>query len=243
MGLIRVVIFGFLYFSKITILHKKKLQKMDDERERAVLARKLFRDFGLGIMKNAGANVEVIYEDRGDYEKLQPLDSVVLISNHQSNMDIPAIQGYFPTVPGFLAKKEMETWPFFGSWAPLTKSVFVDRTNPREGIKSIREAVKIVKDGFPILIFPEGTRSEDGKLGEFKNGGFKIGIDAKAKIVPISLKGTYDIQKKGSVKIHRNKNVKLIIGKIIDTNDYSKTELKNIHIIVKNKIEENFNKY
>ncbi|MCK5780002.1 MAG: 1-acyl-sn-glycerol-3-phosphate acyltransferase [Psychrilyobacter sp.] len=243
MTLIRVAVFGFLYFSKITILHKRRLEKMEDSREKFLFGRSLFRGFGKGIIDRTGAKVEVIYEDESDYKKLTSNEAVVLISNHQSNMDIPAIQGYFPIVPGFLAKKEMETWPFFGKWTPLTRSVFVDRKNPREGIKAIREAVKIVKEGYPILVFPEGTRSEDGKLGEFKNGGFKIAVDAKAKIVPITLKGTYDIQKKGCVKMYRNKKVKLIIGKVIDTNDYDKVELKNIHNIVKNKIEENFNKY
>lgn len=243
MALIRVTLFGLFYFIKLNILQLKKVKKIEDEKERVFYSRSLFRGFGKGIIERTKASVEVIYEDKEEFDKLSLEEPLVIISNHQSNFDIPAIQGYFPFVPGFMAKKEMESWPFFKTWMPITNSIFIDRINPREGIKSIRQTVKYIKAGYPILVFPEGTRSEDGKVGKFKNGGFKVAVDSKAKIIPITLKGTFDIQNKKSIKMFKNKKVKLIIGKTIDTKDYTRDELKNIHNITKEVILNNYNKY
>lgn len=242
MALLKVTLFGFLYFLKLNIFKLSKVKKIENEKDRTFYARGLFREFGKGIIQRTNSIVEVIYEDEDDFKSLSIDEPIVLISNHQSNIDIPTIQGYFPFVPGFMAKKEMETWLFFKTWMPITNSIFIDRKNPREGIKAIRKSVKLIKDGYPMLVFPEGTRSEDGKIGVFKNGGFKVAIDSKAKIIPITLKGTYDIQNKKSIKIFKNKNVKLIIGKIVDTKDYDKEGLKNIHNIVKEIIVNNYNK-
>ncbi len=243
MTLLRVTLFGFLYFLKLNIFKLSKVKKIEVEKDRVLYARDLFRGFGRGIIERTNAEVEVIYEDEEEFKSLSMEEPMVLISNHQSNIDIPLIQGYFPFVPGFMAKKEMETWMFFKTWIPLTNSIFIDRKNPREGIKAIRKSVKLIKDGYPMLVFPEGTRSDSGMIGEFKNGGFKVAIDSKAKIIPITLKGTYDIQNKKSIKMFKNKNVKLVIGKIIDTKDYDREGLKNIHNVVKEIILNNYNKY
>jgi 1-acyl-sn-glycerol-3-phosphate acyltransferase len=243
MALFKVALFGFLYFLKLNIFELSKVKKIEDERKRVFYARNLFRGFGKGILERTNASVEVIYEDEEEFSKLSLEDPMVLISNHQSNIDIPTIQGYFPFVPGFMAKKEMETWMFFKTWMPITNSIFIDRINPREGIKAIRKSVKFIKDGYPMLVFPEGTRSETGEVGEFKNGGFKVAIDSKAKIIPITLKGTYDIQNKNSIKMFSNKKVKLIIGKVIDTKDYDREGLKNIHNIAKEIIVNNYNRF
>ncbi len=243
MALFKVALFGFLYFLKLNIFELSKVKKIEDERKRVFYARDLFRGFGKGILERTNASVEVIYEDEEEFRKLSLEEPMVLISNHQSNIDIPTIQGYFPFVPGFMAKKEMETWMFFKTWMPITNSIFIDRENPREGIKAIRKSVKFIKDGYPMLVFPEGTRSETGEVGEFKNGGFKVAIDSKAKIIPITLKGTYDIQNKNSIKMFSNKKVKLIIGKVIDTKDYDREGLKNIHNITKEIIVKNYNKF
>ena len=243
MTLLKVVLFGFLYFLKLNIFELSKVKEIEDEKERIFYARGLFRGFGRGILKRTNAKVEVIYEDEEEFKKLSLEEPMVLISNHQSNIDIPTIQGYFPFVPGFMAKKEMESWIFFKTWLPITNSIFINRQNPREGIKAIRQSVKFIKAGYPMLVFPEGTRSETGVVGEFKNGGFKVAIDSKAKIIPITLKGTYDIQNKKSIKMFKNKNVKLIIGKVVDTKNYDREGLKNIHNIVKEIIVNNYNKF
>lgn len=243
MTLIRVVFFAVSYFMKLNLFHLKKIQQIEDKREQVDKARNLFRGFGAGIIERTNSKVEVFYEDKEEFDKLRKDEPMVLVSNHQSNFDIPAIQGYFPFIPGFMAKKEMEGWPFFKTWMPPTNSIFVDRKNPREGIKAIRKTVKMVKDGYPILVFPEGTRSSDGEIKEFKNGAFKLAIDAKAKIIPITLEGTIDIQKKGSIKMYRNKKIKIVIGKVIDTKDYSKEELKKIHDITRDVIIKNSKLY
>jgi 1-acyl-sn-glycerol-3-phosphate acyltransferase len=158
-------------------------------------------------------------------------------------MDIPTILGYFPREVGFVAKKEMETWPFFGIWMRYGQCVFLDRKNPREGMKNMKEAVKKIQDGYSTVIFPEGTRSEDGSIGEFKKGSFKLASDPMVKIVPITVKGTFDIQRKGSLKMSRGKKVKLIVNKVVDPKLLSRDEIKKLNDTVRGIIEESYNRY
>lgn len=91
---------------------------------------------------------------------------------------------------GFVAKKEMVKTPILGigwdyNWVPL------DRENAREAIKAIREGANNIKNGYSMAIFPEGTRSKDGKLREFKKGSLKLATMAKAPVVPVSINGAY----------------------------------------------------
>lgn len=76
------------------------------------------------------------------------------------------------------------------------KCVFMDRENPRAALKAIKEGIEIVKSGHPLVIFPEGTRSVDGKMGTFKPGSFKLAMKADAWIVPVTISGTYHLLKK-----------------------------------------------
>ncbi len=243
MAILRIILFVFFYFLRLNIFQLKKVRKIKNEKERVSTVREFFREFGKGVMKRASSKVEVFYEDKKAFDKISFEEPLVVVSNHQSNFDIPAIIGYFPFIPGFMAKKELERCPFIKTWMELASSVFIDRKNPREGIRTIRKTVKFIKSGYPILIFPEGTRSDNGEIGHFKNGGFKVAIDAKAKIIPVTLKGTYEIQNKKSIKVNKNKNIKIIIGKAIDTKNYNREEVKNIHNVARDTIVKNFDKY
>ncbi len=216
--------------------------KLIGEEKGSQSAQRTAKRWGKFLMWAAGSKVEVIYNDEGTYTRLKYDEPVVVVGNHQSNMDIPAILGHFPREVGFVAKKEMESWPFFGIWMRYGQCVFLDRKNPREGIKSMKTAVKKVQDGYSIVIFPEGTRSEDGSIGEFKKGSFKLASDPMVKIVPITVKGTFDIQKKGSLKISRRKDIKLVINKVIDPKDLSREEIKKLNETVKGIIQETYEK-
>ncbi len=196
------------------------------------------KKWGRFLMWAAGAKVDVVYNDEGTYSQLKDEEPIVIVGNHQSNMDIPAILGYFPREVGFVAKKEMESWPFFGVWMKYGQCVFLDRKNPREGMKNMKDAVKKIQEGFSIVIFPEGTRSEDGSIGEFKKGSFKLASDPMVKIVPVTLKGTFDIQRKGSLRINRGKKVKLIINKVIDPKTLPREEVKKLNETVRDAIRE-----
>jgi len=140
-----------------------------------------------------------------------------------------------------VAKKEMETWPAIGGWMKKIQCVFLDRSNPRSGIKTMQEAVEKIKSGYSVVIFPEGTRSKTGEIGEFKKGSFKLASDSGVKIIPVSIKGTMDIMGKKSGKISKS-IVKVYVDEPVDPVKMEKDELKNLSEKVRTIIVENYNK-
>lgn len=113
------------------------------------------------------------------------------IGNHTSILDIPILIDSVGKCMGFIAKKEMMKVPVLGYWMMKYKGVPLDRENAREAIKVIREGADNIKNGYSMAIFPEGTRSKDGKIGEFKKGSLKLATMAKAPIVPVAIDGAY----------------------------------------------------
>ncbi|MFO0555240.1 MAG: lysophospholipid acyltransferase family protein [Polyangiaceae bacterium] len=117
----------------------------------------------------------------------QPL---VVMSNHRSYYDIPTA---FCVVPGRLrmvAKKELFRVPIFGAAMLASGFVKIDRAKRESAIETLRESEKLLAGGMRIWIAPEGTRSKDGQLGEFKSGGFHMAIEANVPILPLVMKGT-----------------------------------------------------
>ena len=212
-----------------------------NKKKKTFTARKNLRDISCCFLKVLGTKVEVVYKDKEAFEHLNREKGIVLIANHQSNFDIPVILSGIKFDLGFVAKKEMESWPFFHRWMRRGKYIFLDRSNPREGIKSIKKAVKIVKEGYPKVIFPEGERSLTGEIGNFKKGSFKLALDTNGIIVPMTICGAINIQKRGSIAVSRNRKVKLIVEKPIDISILSDEEKKNLNNIVRDKIIENYN--
>lgn len=195
-----------------------------DKNKKIIEARKNLRDISYYFLKILGTKVNVIYKDKESFYSLDRKKGIIFVANHQSNFDIPVILTGIECDLGFVAKKEMESWPFFHRWMRRGKYIFLDRSNPREGIKSIKKAVGIVREGYPTVIFPEGERSLTGEIGNFKKGSFKLALDTNGIIVPMTICGAIDIQKRGSMYINRNKKVKLIVEKPIDVSILSVDE-------------------
>lgn len=170
------------------------------------------------LVKLTGSTIEVIGQ-----ENVPQTGSVVFVANHQSNFDIPLILGYVNRPKGFIAKAETLKLPIIGGWMTYMKCVFMDRSNPRAAVKAIKKGIEIVKNGHSIVIFPEGTRSLDGSLDEFKPGSFKLAMKSGAPIIPVTIKGSIDIMKKGSNKI-KPAHVQLIISEAVSSQGYESTE-------------------
>lgn len=218
-----------------------------DPEKRYRFVTKTNKIWGRHILWGAASKVNVIYKSEAvkkEVEKIRDTrEAIVLISNHQSNTDIPVLSAYLPIDFSFIAKKEMRKWPLIGYWMKCQDCIFLDRKNPRQGMKDMKKAEKKIANGHSFVIFPEGTRSEDGKVGEFKKGSFKLALDSNARILPVTLIGTYDIQKKSSLKVTPNKNVKMVVDMPINLDELSREDKKNIHSYVNNIIKENFEKY
>lgn len=190
----------------------KKGQNIDDMVYKKVV------HWARSMVKLTGSQVQVIGE-----ENIPEEGPIVFVANHQSNFDIPLLLGYLKRPKGFIAKKETETIPIVGGWMKYLKCIFMDRTSPRAALKSIKEGIEIVKSGYALVIFPEGTRSPDGQMGEFKAGSFKLATKAEAQIIPVTISGSFDMMKKGSMKI-KPANVVLTISKPVSSTTYESAD-------------------
>ncbi len=113
--------------------------------------------------------------------------TVVYIGNHRSNFDIVEMYPVVPGLTGFVAKSEMSKWPIFNLWLPAINALYMNRTNNREGLKTILAGIKKVESGISMVIYPEGTRSkEEGKLLPFHAGSFKLATKPGVDIIPVA---------------------------------------------------------
>ncbi len=121
----------------------------------------------------------------------------VFMVNHQSALDIYALLAGLPLSFKWIAKRQLFSIPVFG-WA-IRKAgyISIDRENAREALKAIEKAAQRIREGTNIIIFPEGTRSADGKLLPFKKGGFTLALRAMVPVVPVGIFGSSALQPKG----------------------------------------------
>jgi 1-acyl-sn-glycerol-3-phosphate acyltransferase len=122
-------------------------------------------------------------------ENLVPGTPYVFASNHTSALDIPFLQAVLPSNFRWLAKKELFGIFLFGKAMASMGYISVDRSNRRKAMQSVENAAARIKSGASVLIFPEGTRSKDGSLGEFKSAGLSLAIKAQAQVVPVAISG------------------------------------------------------
>jgi 1-acyl-sn-glycerol-3-phosphate acyltransferase len=170
--------------------------------------------WGRSILAVSGVQVRV--EGR---ERIDPGAAFICMSNHQSNFDIPVLLGYLPMPFRWLAKAELFKIPIFGRAMRGAGYIPIDRSDRPAAIDSLRKAADAVRSGVSVVIFPEGTRSPDGRLKPFKKGGFVMAIEAGVPIMPVALRGTFDIMPKSRLLI-RPAEVTLAIGAPIATTGY-----------------------
>lgn len=163
----------------------------------------------------------------------------ILATNHQSNIDIPVLLSHLPVQFRFAAKDSLFRVPFLGWFLRRSRHVLVHRGNPRAAIRSLREAGKMIDSGVPVLVFPEGTRSPDGRLGEFKKGAFLLSRFTDAPIVPIILNGTRQILPKHSFKLMSG-SVTLEVAPPVSTRAGEAVDVEELSRSVRSIIEERF---
>jgi 1-acyl-sn-glycerol-3-phosphate acyltransferase len=144
----------------------------------------------------------------------------VYMANHSSLIDTPALFGYLPYQFKIMAKKTLFYVPFMG-WHLWSSGNFpIDRSNGRRTASSLRSVVEGVRHGKSLAIFPEGTRTPDGRLQPFKPGAFKIALRAGVPIVPVTIRGTFKLLPKTTL-VPRPGRVDMFIGQPIDTASYT----------------------
>ena len=184
------------------------------------------------VMRIAGAKISIL-----GLENLPKDETVLFVSNHQSNFDIPLLLSIIDIPKGFIAKKELASLPFISTWMKYINCIFMDRDNLRKSAESIVDGIKLLKSGYSMVIFPEGTRSKGGPVDEFKGGSFKLATKSKCKIVPLTINGTYKLMEANNNKV-KGAQVELVIHPSIDVSSLSKDETENlpetVHSIITN---------
>lgn len=169
-------------------LYMKILTKQGKIEKRNAIVRKMARKLVLRMSRLAG----VKYDIQG-LENVPKEGNAIYIANHQGIFDIAVMMLIPREVCGFLVKKEAEKIPLARKWLLYVGCIFVDREKPRDAVEALNIAEERVKNGESMVIFPEGTRSKTGEIGEFKNGAFRIAKNTGVQVIPVAIEGTYKV--------------------------------------------------
>jgi 1-acyl-sn-glycerol-3-phosphate acyltransferase len=193
---------------------------------------KLARIWSQAILTGAGIKVSTM--TRGTLDPGRPY---VFMANHVSAVDIFALYVSLPVRVRMIAKKQLGAIPLFGWAMRAGRFIFIDRQNPVAARRSIDEAARRIRGGHSVLIFPEGTRSADGKLAPFKKGGFHLAISSGASIVPVAIRGAHEAMRKGSMLLYAHP-VSVEIGEPIPTANLTNADREALHRKVRSTIYE-----
>lgn len=182
-----------------------------------------FAKFGCKVwIRSFGARVHV----RGQ-EHLVPGQAYVFASNHQSNVDPPFLFAYLGPITGAIAKKELTKFPVMKQGFPLAHVVPIDRRNRESAIESTRRGAAELKKGYSLMAFPEGTRTVDGRVKEFKKGVFFMAIEAGVPVVPVVVNDTRLVWRKGE-KVITPGDISLEILPPVSTDGYSDDNIEEL---------------
>ncbi len=149
-------------------------------------------------------------------EKIVPGTSYIVTPNHQSNVDILGLLKMLPCRYRWVLKKELLRIPMFGWALARTGAISLDRSNPRQAVERLREGTGKLANGWSVLIYPEGTRTLDGKLRSFKKGAFMMAIQTGIPLLPVTSNGAFKIMPKTSL-LFRPGHVTIHVGDPIPT--------------------------
>ena len=179
--MIPFMLLSFLLFIPYGLLKLFRLKKAFD-----VFTHRVTSTWGKVIFAVSGCRITT-----SGLENLPDHSRIIYIANHQGYGDIPFMMSQLPTTVGFIAKKELAHVPLLGPWEKAIHCIFIDRGNFRAAMRDIENGIKEAADGYPKVIFPEGTRSKSSKMASFKPGSILLAAKAGLTIVPVTIDGTW----------------------------------------------------
>ncbi len=217
-----------------TVPERSKLFKLaeTDPKKSNELAQVQVQNILQKVIDIAGVDIEV----RG-LENI-PEEPCLYVGNHQSYFDIIVAETVIPGGVGFIAKDDLGKIPGFKPWMDLIHCLLLDRENAKAAIKTLLKGVDNIKDGYSMFIYPEGTRSKTGELGEFKGGGLKIAQKAKCPVVPVAVTGTRDIFENNPNLNIKPGHVTITFGEPIHFGKIPRSEQKQVLDSMKDTIKE-----
>lgn len=169
-------------------------------------------------------------------ENIPKDQSVLFVSNHQSNFDIALLLGYLNKPIGFIAKIELTKLPIVPDWMEQMHCIFMDRSDRRQSLKAIKDGVEKLQNGHSLVIFPEGTRSKSSQVGEFKSGSLHLATKSGVPVIPVRIEGTYNILEANGNRI-KPANVTLKVFPPVYPEKIGKTDAKELTNYLKEIIE------
>jgi 1-acyl-sn-glycerol-3-phosphate acyltransferase len=160
-------------------------------------------------------------------EKIDTSRTYVYAVNHASALDIPVLYASLPFQFRIVHKKELLSYPVIGWHLKRSGQVCVDQQNPSHSVGQIKSAVRTLKNGMPLVIFPEGGRTADGHIQPFLAGAFFMAIKANVDIVPIALIGTYELLPMDTFHI-KSRPLEMRVGTPIATSGLSLRNLESL---------------
>jgi 1-acyl-sn-glycerol-3-phosphate acyltransferase len=158
-------------------------------------------------------------------EKLDRKRSYIFAANHQGAYDIFLLFGYLGQEIKWIMKKSLRKIPLVGKACEAAGFIFVDNSTPQAAMRTIREAEHRLTNGISVTIFPEGTRSPNGKMKNFKKGAYQMALDLKLPIVPVTINGSFDVMPIHSCILNPHK-MEIIIHDPIETSHYVSEDIR-----------------
>jgi 1-acyl-sn-glycerol-3-phosphate acyltransferase len=169
------------------------------------------RNYGRFILKANGLSVHLVHPER-----LSGVQPCVYIGNHSSWLDVLAVVDVLPGSVRFTPKKELIQVPLFGHALKAGHHLAIDRENRTSAVAAYEQAAAMIREGVSAIVFPEGTRSRDGKLQEFKKGPFVLAIVAQVPAVPLWIAGAREALPRGTLRL-RPGPIEVRVGQAIPT--------------------------
>jgi 1-acyl-sn-glycerol-3-phosphate acyltransferase len=221
---------AILVFAVLTAVFGSVLTLWGFLRPSSNLVVRLGRVWSRSLLATIGARVR--------YHGLEriPRGPCILLSNHASVVDIWVLFPIMPEAARFVAKEDLFRTPFMGWALRATGFVPIDRTNRTRAIRSLEQAAGTIRAGRSVVMFPEGTRSTDGRLLPFKKGAFHLALAAGVPVVPITIRGAHERVRARSIRV-RPGSVDLFVDDPIDVAAFGKSDTQGLSDAVRAVIE------
>jgi 1-acyl-sn-glycerol-3-phosphate acyltransferase len=160
-------------------------------------------------------------------EHIQTGQTYVIMSNHQSHFDVLALYGHIGILIRWVIKMELKKIPFIGGYTYRMGHMFVDRSNRERALSCLEQGKKRLPPRASIIFFPEGTRSSNGQLRNFKKGGFHLALDMGLPILPVSISGSHKVLPGKSFKLLPGR-IKITVHPPVETGKYDKNNIEEL---------------
>lgn len=187
------------------------------------MAERLIAGYWRRILRSGDAQLSAVGR-----EHFPPGQACVVMSNHASLLDIPALMGAVPGPVRMVTKEELTKLPIWGQALVASGFIALDRKNREKAIAQLQKAKDVLRQGVHVWIAPEGTRSRTGVLGPFKKGGFHVALDLGVPIVPAWIEGTHGIIAPDSFVVRYGGDVEVRFGAPIATAGLGREDLEGL---------------